>query len=282
MNKKVIIGIIAIIVIAVVGVLYFNNSNEEKRNERGVLRVGMECTYAPYNWSQTDTANGAVPIKGSSSYAYGYDVMIAKKLAESLNLDLEIYQIDWDSLPLTLQSNTIDCVIAGQSITSERLQTVDFSVPYYYASIVALTNSDSTYAGATGISDLEGATCTSQINTCWYDTCLPQIGNANILPAMDTAPNMLVALNSRTVDLVVTDMPTAMAAIDVYPNMKILNFTDTDENFNVSEEEINIGISVKKGNTELVEKINNFLKAYTATDFENMMNEAIKVQPLSE
>lgn len=283
MNKKVIIGIIAIILlIAVVGVLYFNNSNEEEKNERGVLRVGMECAYAPYNWSQADTSNGAVPIKGSDSYAYGYDVIMAKKLAESLDLDLEIYQIDWDSLPLALQSNTIDCVIAGQSITSERLQTVDFSVPYYYASIVALTNSDSNYAEAKGISDLEGATCTSQINTCWYDTCLPQINNANILPAMDTAPNMLVALNSRTVDLVVTDMPTAMAALAVYPNMKLLNFTDTDDNFNVSEEEINIGISVRKGNTELVEKINNFLKDYTATDFENMMNEAIKVQPLSE
>ena len=260
MNKKVIIGIIAIILlIAVVGVLYFNNSNEEEKNERGVLRVGMECAYAPYNWSQADTSNGAVPIKGSDSYAYGYDVIMAKKLAESLDLDLEIYQIDWDSLPLALQSNTIDCVIAGQSITSDRLQTVDFSEPYYYASIVALTNSDSTYAKASGISDLEGATCTSQINTCWYDTCLPQINNANILPAMDTAPNMLVALNSRTVDLVVTDMPTAMAAVEVYPNMKILNFADTEENFNVSEEEINKGISVKKGNTELVEKINKLL-----------------------
>lgn len=282
MNRNVILGIIAAIVVIIVAlVAIFGNTNEEA-NSRGVLRVGMECAYAPYNWSQTYDSNGAVQIKDSESYAYGYDVMMAKNIAEALDLDLEIYQIDWDSLPLALQSNTIDCVIAGQSITSERLETVDFSTPYYYASIVALTNADSEYANATGLSDLEGATCTSQINTCWYDTCLPQISNANILPAMDTAPNMLVALNSRTVDLVVTDMPTAMAALEVYPNMKILNFTDSENNFEVSEEEINIGISVRKGNSELLEKINNVLKDYNSQDFENMMNEAIKVQPLSE
>ena len=284
MNKKVVaisIAIVAIVAIAII--LILGNKTEEKN--RKVLRVGMECAYAPYNWLQTNDSNGAVPIKDGINYAYGYDVMMAKKIAEELDCDLEIYQIDWDSLPLALESNKIDCVIAGQSITSERLErleTVDFTTPYYYASIVTLTNSDSKYTNAKGVSDLEGATCTSQINTCWYDTCLPQIKNANILPAMDTAPNMLVALNSKTVDLVVTDMPTAMAAIQVYPNMKILDFTNNNNNFEISDEEINIGISVKKGNSELLEKINNVLKKYNAQDYEKMMNEAIKVQPLSK
>ena len=287
MNRKVILGVIVVIAIVaiVVAVAVLGRTNVEtggNTEERGVLRVGMECAYAPYNWSQPDNSNGAVPIKDSNNYAYGYDVMMAKNIANALDMDLEIYQIDWDSLPLALGANTIDCVIAGQSITAERLETVDFTTPYYYASIVALTNSDSDYANATGLSDLEGATCTSQISTCWYDTCLPQIKNANILPAMDTAPNMLVALNSKTVDLVVTDMPTAMAALEVYPNMKLLDFTDTEDNFEVSEEEINIGISVRKGNSELLNNINNVLKNYSTETFENMMNDAIKVQPLSE
>lgn len=256
-----------------------NNSNEGKK----VLRVGMECAYAPYNWAQSDNSNGAVPISGSSDYAYGYDVMMAKYLADMLGYELEIYKIDWDSLPVALQSNKIDCVIAGQSITSERLQTVDFTSPYYYASIVALTKNNSKYANANGISDLEGATCTSQINTVWYDTCLPQIKNANILPAMESAPTMLVALDSGKADLVVTDIPTAMAATKVYPDLKLLDFsTSQDNNFEVSEEEINIGISVKKGNHTLLENLNNALSELTATDFEKMMNEAISVQPLSE
>lgn len=281
--KKIIIGIIVVAIIIVVGVVLFMNKPTNQTEEREVLRVGMECAYAPYNWSQTDDSNGAVPIKGNMNYAYGYDVMMAKKIAEALDRDLEIYQIDWDSLPLALQAGTIDCVIAGQSITSERLETVDFTTPYYYASIVTLVNNDGEYANATSVTDLEGATCTSQINTVWYDTCLPQIPNANILPAMETAPNMLVALNSKTVDLVVTDMPTALAAVQVYPNMKILDFTEnTEGNYEVSEEEINIGISVKKGNTELLNSINEVLANYNETDFENMMNEAIKVQPLAE
>lgn len=281
MNKRNILIVTVILFLGIIACIVFfrGNTNEPQRS---VLRVGMECAYAPYNWSQTDDSNGAVAIKDSNSYAYGYDVMMAKIIAERLNRDLEIYQIDWDSLPLALQSNRIDCVIAGQSITSERLQTVDFSTPYYYASIVTLTNNNSKYANATGISDLRGATCTSQINTCWYDTCLPQISNANILPAMDTAPNMLVALNANTVDLVVTDMPTAMAALQVYPNMKLLDFTNTADNFNVSEEEINIGISVRKGNSELLNKINTVLRDYNEEDFKNMMNEAIRVQPLAE
>lgn len=271
--------IIVVVIVAAIALLRNGNTNEPQRN---VLRVGMECAYAPYNWSQTDDSNGAVPIKDSTNYAYGYDVMMAKIIAERLDCDLEIYQIDWDSLPIALQSNRIDCVIAGQSITAERLESVDFSTPYYYASIVTLTNDSSKYANALGVSDLEGATCTSQINTCWYDTCLPQIKNANILPAMDTAPNMLVALNSNTVDLVVTDMPTAIAALQVYPNMKLLDFTGLEDNYNVSEEEINIGISVRKGNSELLEKINNVLKDYTEEDFKDMMNKAIDVQPLAE
>ena len=52
--------------------------------EDGVLSVAMECSYAPYNWTQQDDSNGAVQIKGSSDYAYGYDVMMAKHIAEEL------------------------------------------------------------------------------------------------------------------------------------------------------------------------------------------------------
>lgn len=285
--RKIIRNVIIILIVVggLIAFLGWKQTTNETNNgeERKVLKVGMECAYAPYNWAQADDSNGAVPIEGSSEYAYGYDVMMAKFIAEKIGYELEIYQIDWDSLPVALQSNKIDCVIAGQSITAERLQTVDFTTPYYYASIVALTNNDSEYANATGVDDLEGATCTSQINTVWYDVCLPQIENANILPAMESAPTMLVALNSGKTDLVVTDMPTAMAATQVYPNMKILDFTNSEnDNFEVSEEEINIGISVKKGNTELLEQLNSALSELNVSNFEEMMNTAISVQPLSE
>ncbi|MDD7003847.1 MAG: transporter substrate-binding domain-containing protein [Eubacteriales bacterium] len=248
----------------------------------GVLTVAMECAYAPYNWTQPTDANGAVKIKDSNDYAYGYDVMMAKKIAEALNAELEIVKLDWDSLVPAVQSGVVDCVIAGQSITSERKQMVDFSEPYYYASIVTLTSADGKYANAASVADLAGATCTSQINTVWYDTCLPQIADANILPAQESAPAMLVALNSGRCDLVVTDMPTAMAACVAYPNFKLLDFSGTDGDFEVSEEEINIGISMRKGNAALCEAINGVLATMTVDDYTAMMNDAIAVQPLSE
>ncbi|MDD3219028.1 MAG: transporter substrate-binding domain-containing protein [Lachnospiraceae bacterium] len=250
--------------------------------ETKTLKVAMECGYAPYNWTQADDSNGAVPINDSSDYAYGYDVMMAKLIAEQLGYDLEIVKLDWDSLVPAVQSGTVDCVIAGQSITSERLQMVDFSDPYYYASIVGLVKTDGAYADAAGVADLAGATCTSQLGTVWYDVCLPQIQDAEIQPAQESAPAMLVALESGRTDLIVTDMPTAMAAEVAYPDLKLLDFSGTEDDFEVSEEEINIGVSVQKGNTELLDGINSVLATLTTDDFDKMMEEAISVQPLSE
>ena len=219
---------------------------------------------------------------GSSDYAYGYDVMMAKKIGEALGQKVQIVKLDWDSLIPAVMSGDVDCVIAGQSITAERAAQVDFSDPYYYASIVTLTKKDSAYANAASVADLAGATATSQLGTIWYDTCLPQIENANILPAQETAPAMLVALNSGACDIVVTDHPTGQAALTAYPDLVMLDFGGGDGDFQVSDEDINIGISMKKGNTALKDAINEVLDTMTTDDYNTMMDEAISVQPLSE
>lgn len=277
---------IALVVLAASSMLFAGGSSESSdatsASGRPVLRVAMECGYAPYNWTQTTDANGAVQISGSGDYAYGYDVMMAKLIAEELGYDLEIVKLDWDSLVPAVLSGTVDCVIAGQSITSERLQMVDFTDPYYYASIICLVKEGSEYENAQGVSDLAGASCTSQMNTVWYDVCLPQIPDADILPAQDSAPAMLVALESGRVDLVCTDMPTGQAALVAYPDMRLLDFSGSDDDFEVSQEEINIGISVNKNNGELKEAINGVLATLTVDDFNAMMDEAISVQPLAQ
>lgn len=246
------------------------------------LTVAMECAYAPYNWTQSDDANGAVQIRDSSDYAYGYDVMMAKKIAEALGQDIQIVKLDWDSLIPAIMSGDVDCAIAGQSITAERSQQVDFSDPYYYASIITLVKKDSPYASAASVADLSGAVCTSQLGTIWYDNCLPQIPGAEILPAQETAPSMLVALDSGACDVVVTDRPTAQAALVAYPDFVALDFGGGENDFQVSEEDINIGISMKKGNTALQSAINEVLATMTEDDYNAMMDEAISVQPLSE
>ena len=249
--------------------------------EKKTLRVAMECAYAPYNWTQPDDSNGAVPIADSNEFAYGYDVMMAKKICDELGYDLEIVRLDWDSLIPAVTTGKVDCVIAGQSITSERLQAVDFTEPYYYATIVTLVKEGGKYADAKSVSDLAGATCTSQQSTIWYNTCLPQIEGANVLAATASAPDMLMSLNADKCDLVVTDQPTGKGALVAYPNFKMIEFGGGENDFQVTDEDINIGISLKKGNTELQDAINSVLTKMTKDDFSQMMDEAISVQPLA-
>ena len=254
--------------------------------EDGVFTISMECAYAPYNWTQQDDSNGAVPIKDSNEYANGYDVMIAKKICEANGWELEVIRSDWDSLVPAVQTGTIDAAIAGQSMTAERSEQVDFAGPYFYATIVCVTKADSPYADAKAISDLSGGSCTAQIATIWYDQCLPQIEGANIQTAAETAPAMLMALETDQVDFICTDMPTAQGAVAAYPDMKILDFSGTDGDFQFTEQEraenVNIGISVQKGNTALVDAINKALEGMTADDFNAMMAEAISIQPVGE
>ena len=247
--------------------------------EDGVLTVGMECVYAPYNWTQMDDSNGAVPIVNQpGAYANGYDVMMAKKFCEKYGWELEVMALEWGGLSAALKAGTIDAAIAGQSMTEERLAEVDMAGPYYYASIVCVTKKDSPLASATGISQLTG-TCTAQQATIWYESCLPQIPGAEIMPQSDDAPAMIMAVESGTVDFICTDMPTARGACATYDDLVILDFSGTDDNFVVPEGEINIGISVVKGNTQLKEAFDAVLSQMTEDDFTKLMDEAISIQP---
>ena len=259
-----------------------DENNASSGVEDGVLTVAMECAYAPYNWTQNDDSNGAVPISNvSGSYANGYDVMIAKRICEAYGWELEIVRTDWNSLVPGIQSGLYDAVIAGQSMTEDRMEQVDFAGPYYYASIVCVAKDGSPQASAKGISELTG-TATAQIETIWYDTCLPQIKGAEIQTAAETAPAMLMALETGAVEFICTDIPTAKGAVAAYDDMVILDFTDTEDNFQVDEGDINIGISLKKGNTELKDAINKVVSALNKDNFDNLMDYAVSIQPLNQ
>ncbi len=252
--------------------------------EDGVLTVGMECAYAPYNWTQMDDSNGAVPIVNNpGSYANGYDVMMAQKVCDTYGWELEVMALEWGGLAPALAAGTIDVAIAGQSMTAERMAEVDMAGPYYYATIVCVTTKDSPNASATSISELSGA-CTAQSGTIWYDSCLPQIEGADIQPPADTAPAMIMALESGTVDFICTDLPTANGAVAKNSDLVVLNFSGTDGDFQFASEEeraenVNIGVSVKKGNTELQTAMNDVFSTMTEDDFNALMDEAIAIQP---
>ena len=97
----------------------------------GVLVVGMECAYAPFNWTETEKTDSNVPISNASNmYADGYDVQIAKLIADDLGYELEIQMIEWDGLVIALKSGTIDLIIAGMSPTEERKESISFTNPF--------------------------------------------------------------------------------------------------------------------------------------------------------
>ena len=122
----------------------------------------------------------------------------------------------------------------------------------------------------------------SDYETIWYDTCLPQIKGAEIQTAAETAPAMLMALETGAVEFICTDIPTAKGAVAAYDDMVILDFTDTEDNFQVDEGDINIGISLKKGNTELKDAINKVVSALNKDNFDNLMDYAVSIQPLNQ
>ena len=115
---------------------------EEPANPAGTLKVGMECAYEPYNWTELQSGMiGEVAISGEGKdgqFANGYDVQVARYVAAKLNLKLEIYAMEWDSLLPAVQSGTIDAIVAGMSPTAERKEAIDFTDTYYESNLVVI------------------------------------------------------------------------------------------------------------------------------------------------
>jgi len=242
------------------------------------FRVGMECAYPSFNWTQLDDSNGAVQIENNKmGYAGGYDVEIAKKIADGLGQELVIVQIEWDGLIPALNSEQIDAVIAGMSPTAERKVTVDFTDAYYNSDLVIIVRKDSAYADATQLSDFAGAKITGQLNTFHY-TVIDQIEGVNKLPAMETFPAMTVALNSGAIDGYISERPVAVATC---MSNEDLTFVSFEQGFQASEEDTSVAIALKQGQPELVEQINGILAEISAEERTALMDTASENQPMN-
>ncbi len=244
----------------------------------GTLRVGMECDYAPFNWTQTEASDTAVPLAGGG-YADGYDVQIAKKIAEALDMELEIVKTAWDGLPMGVMSGKIDAVIAGMSPTEERKLTLDFTDNYYESQLVIVVRADSDYAQAQSLADFAGAKLTGQLNTFHYDV-LSQADQATIVTAMETFPAMIVALQAGSIDGYVSELPGAVSAVASNPELTYVQFGE-GEGFEASADDTAIAVAVAKGSA-LRDQINEVLSGITAQEREELMQWAVDNQPLSE
>lgn len=239
----------------------------------GVLRVGMEANYAPFNWSQPNDENGAVEIANSSGeYANGYDVAIAKIIAENLDLKLEIIKSDWEGLPVSLTSGKTDVIIAGMSPTEERKKAVDFTDNYYTSDLVIVVQKDGDFADKKSLKDFSGSKITGQLNTFHY-TVIDQIDGVQKQTALENFPSMISALKAGKVDGYVSERPGAMAAVASNPDLTYIAFEEGN-GFTANTEDTSIAIGTRK-DSPLTEKINGVLSNISEDERQDLMEKMV-------
>lgn len=246
--------------------------------EEEPLVIGMEAAYPPYNWTQSDDSNGAIPIMDSQDFANGYDVNIAKRIGEALGREVIVAKYEWEGLIPALMSDRIDLIIAGMSPTTERAQTIDFTDPYYELQFAIVVNADSDFANATTLDGFTGARLTGQLSTLHYDL-ITQIPDVKQEEAMRSFPVMRVALESGRIDGYISEVPEAQSASNA--NDK-LAFVVPEPNFEVPTEDKTLAIGIKKGNSELLDAVNKALAEITEEERNEYLQAAIENQPANQ
>ena len=207
-----------------------------------VLVVGTEPTFPPFD--TTDDEGNIV----------GFDMDLIKAIAKSQGFDVEFRNLEFDGLIPALTTGTIDIIAAGMDASEERAKQVDFSDPYYEASlIVAVAADNDTITGVDSLTpDMKVAAQTGTTGARLVQDLKDQgkIGEAVILNGLDTA--MLQLINGD-VQAVINDTPVTETYIKKQPDkIKIVG--------DKIEAEAPYAFAVQKGNTELLEKINAGLK----------------------
>ncbi|MBQ8380901.1 MAG: transporter substrate-binding domain-containing protein [Clostridia bacterium] len=257
-----------------------NASDLAKVTDAGKIVVGMECAYAPYNWTTSTAGDKTVKISnGANTYADGYDVEIASLIAKELGVTLEVKAIEWDGLIPALESGDIDMIIAGMSPTDERKLSIDFSNTYFDSNLVMVVKKNGAYASADDIQDFSGAKITGQLNTFHYNV-IDQINGVEKQTALQDFAALIQSLESGAIDGYVCEKPGAVSAVASNPNFTFIEFT-SENGFECDPAESSISVGIRKG-SDLVEKINAAIAKLSTAEKENMMNAAIARQPAED
>lgn len=250
-----------------------------KKKDDSKFIIGMECTYTPFNWTQLDNSNGAVPINGTKEFAGGYDIEIAKKIADGLGKELVIQKTKWTGLLPAVNSGAIDGIIAGMSPIPDRRKEIDFSDKYYTSELVMVVLKNGPYANATSIKDFKGAKITAQQGTYHYNV-IDQINGVNKQTAMGDFTAMRVALDSGALDGYISEYPEGVSASKANDKFKMIQFTG-ENGFKASADDLAISVGLKKG-SKLTDKINKILSDISEDERKEIMDTAIANQPASK
>lgn len=250
----------------------------DNAKEKGYIVVGMECAYAPYNWATPTSTDNTVKVV-NGSYADGYDVQIAKVIAQTLGVELKIKAIEWDGLIPALESGDIDMIIAGMSPTEKRKLSIDFSETYFDSNLVMVVKKSGTYANADDIQDFSGAKITGQLNTFHYDV-ISQINGVNKQTALQDFAALIQSLDSGAIDGYVCEKPGAVSAVSANPEFTYIEFGE-GKGFTCDPAESSISVGLRKGSS-LTAKVNEAIGTLTTAQKEQMMDDAIARQPSAE
>lgn len=271
------------------GLLVGCGGSKESSTSGTVLKVGMECAYPPFNWTQNEESlsngNKAVKIDGSNFYAYGYDVAVAQKLADQMGMTLEIHKVEWNSIGMSLDAGDYDCIIAGMGKTAKREASYAFTDVYYYRTNCLVVKKGSQFESLKGLSEFAGkkATVTTQLGTGWVDL-LTQVPDATLGANYETTSECFMAIQNNVADVCVIDLPTALAAQKTNPDLVIIELPETDK-FQGDDEMTNVCIATRKSDTALKDKIQGAMDAISWNDKEKMnalMEEVITLMPSNQ
>lgn len=223
-----------------------NTTNDDAADagaaQGGTLTFGTNAEFPPFEFV---TSNGVI-----DQYD-GIDMAIAKQIADENGMTAAVENMEFDSLLIALQNGQIDAVIAGMTVTEERLEAVDFSTPYYTATQVMIVKEDSDIASAADMADKK--ICVVQGYT--GQICVEEMGYP--FEAFKKGTEAVMELVNGKCDVVVIDSATAQKYVSDNEGLKIVEDASAFE----SEE---YAIAVQKGNTELLDMINKAIEAKLA------------------
>lgn len=239
--------------------------------ESGKLIIGMECDYAPFNYSETKKTDRNVSVFGEKNlYVDGYDVEIAKRIANYLNKELIIKKISFTGLIPSLQSGDIDLIIAGMSPTDLRKESINFTDEYYSSEHVVVVRKDSKYSNAEYFSDFKGAKIVGQIGTS-YDDLSKELATKSegfYETPLDKIPMIVSSIISGVNDATVLEKP---AAEGICKTNNELTYVKLKDNFDVDEVLLKVSVGVRKSDASLLTRINEALNGITLEEREQIM-----------
>lgn len=240
------------------------------------LRVGMEAAYAPYNWQATEESDTTIPIENvEGAFADGYDVQIAKRIAEELGMEPVAVKMEFGALVDSLNNGTIDIICAGMSVTPERAESADFTDSYIDDEVIIVVKKDSAYADATKLSDFSGASVLGQKDT-FYDDLIEEIPDVNHMTPVATVPLVVDAIENGTCDAITFSSMSLPNLLENYPDlMKV----ELEEGEGFSDPSNPDNAAIAKGQDEMLDRLNEIIAGITEEERLEMWQDCMDRQP---